>query len=193
MVKYIITCKNIYENENVWKLGFSYILTEMMNQFISKINGGRRKFIHWSGHDGNIFAFFGYGKVNYSLLPPFGSYIIAELWKSHSNQTNPSFQSNNSINNSINHSINNSINNSINHSINNSVNNSVNNFAKDNYYIRFIYNGKSIVLPRIYNETLIPFEKLLSFLKKNMPDPEKDCGFIKSNFDKSTLFLDDRE
>ena len=176
--------KYVYESENVWKLGFSYILTQMMNEFILKINGGRKKFIYWSGHDGNIFAFLGYGKVDYNLLPPFGSYVLAELWKKQSD-----FQSNseNSQSNSENAQS----------KSENAQSKSENAQSKsdnsNNYFIRFIYNGKPLILPRIYNNSLIPFDILSSFLKENMPDPEKDCGLIKSKFEKATVFSNDRE
>ena len=80
----------VFKNESVFPLMFSFSAAEMTNEFIKRINGeSQLRFIHWSVHDGNIFGFLGYLGTGSPKLPPYGSYIIVELWRGR--QTNSLF------------------------------------------------------------------------------------------------------
>jgi hypothetical protein len=72
----------VFGHDDVFRLGFSFSAAELLNFMIQRINGNSRlRFLHWSGHDGNILGFLGYLGVTKDLLPPYGSYITTELWK----------------------------------------------------------------------------------------------------------------
>jgi acid phosphatase len=75
----------VYSHDSVFPLFFGFSAAEMLNEMIKRINGeSRTKFIHWSAHDGNILAFLGFLGIRDGRWPPYGSYIIVEVWKSHS-------------------------------------------------------------------------------------------------------------
>lgn len=79
----------IFSHESVFPLFFSFSAAEMLNEMISRINGeSRLRFIHWSAHDGNILAFLGFLGYSDGKWPPYGSYIIVELWKSRNRMRN---------------------------------------------------------------------------------------------------------
>ena len=72
----------VYSHQTVYPLFFSYCASEMLNNMIDRITGNSSiRFIHWSAHDGNILGFLGYLGYSDGKWPPYGSYIITELWK----------------------------------------------------------------------------------------------------------------
>ncbi|OHS98336.1 histidine acid phosphatase [Tritrichomonas foetus] len=72
----------IFQHDSVFPLFFSFSAAEMLNEMIDRINGeSKLRFIHWSAHDGNIMAFLGFLGYGDDRWPPYGSYIVAELWK----------------------------------------------------------------------------------------------------------------
>ena len=73
----------VFAHDSVFPLMFAFSAAEMTNEFIKRINGeSQLRFIHWSVHDGNIFGFLGFLGTGSEKLPPYGSYIITELWRS---------------------------------------------------------------------------------------------------------------
>lgn len=73
----------IYSHDKIFPLFFSFSAAEMLNEMIKRVNGeSKLRFIHWSAHDGNILAFLGYLGYKDGKWPPYGSYIIVELWRS---------------------------------------------------------------------------------------------------------------
>lgn len=72
----------IYSHPKVFPLKFSFAISEMVNLMIERINGeSKLRFVHFSGHDGDIFGFLGFLGTGSKTLPPYGSYIISELCK----------------------------------------------------------------------------------------------------------------
>jgi acid phosphatase len=72
----------VYAHDSVFPLFFSFSAAEMLNEMIRRVNGERRtRFVHWSAHDGNILAFLGFLGYSDGRWPPYGSYIVVELWK----------------------------------------------------------------------------------------------------------------
>ena len=124
-------------------------MAELVNSMIDRINGkSKTRFIHWSAHDGNIFSFLGYLGTGSDLLPPYGSYIITELWKVRST---------------------------------------------GQFYVRFIFNGKILNLPRFGHLNKVLFEDLVKFVKVHMPKLKEDCGFSPEKFKKSWVFISEEK
>lgn len=74
--------KYVFAHPSVFPLMFSFAAGEIVNEMIARINGESfTKFIHWSAHDGNIFGYLGYLGSGSDKLPPYGSYIVTELWR----------------------------------------------------------------------------------------------------------------
>lgn len=72
----------ILSHESIFPLFFSYSMAEMLNEMIDRINGrSKYRFIYWSAHDGNILAFLGFLGYVDNKWPPYGSFIVTELWK----------------------------------------------------------------------------------------------------------------
>lgn len=72
----------IYAHDRVFPLFFSFSAAEMLNEMTKRVNGETRtKFVSWSAHDGNILAFLGFLGYSDGRWPPYGSYIVAELWR----------------------------------------------------------------------------------------------------------------
>ena len=136
--------KYIFMHPKVFPLKFSFAMAEMVNLMIDRITGNSKiRFIHWSGHDGDIFGFLGYLGTGSDKLPPYGSYIITELWKfRHSGE----------------------------------------------FFLRFIYNGKVLRVPRLGNIKTVLFDDFIRFVKVNMPSLKGDCGFSQEKFKKTWTF-----
>lgn len=136
--------KYIFMHPKVFPLKFSFAMAEMVNLMIDRITGKSKvRFIHWSGHDGDIFGFLGYLGTGSDMLPPYGSYIITELWKfRHSGE----------------------------------------------FFLRFIYNGKVLRVPRLGNVKTVLFDDFVRFVKVNMPSLKGDCGFSQEKFKKTWTF-----
>ncbi|KAK8870533.1 2-phosphoxylose phosphatase 1 [Tritrichomonas musculus] len=136
--------KYIFMHPKVFPLKFSFAIAEMANLMIDRINGNSKiRFIHWSAHDGDIFGFLGYLGTGSDKLPPYGSYIITELWKfRHSGE----------------------------------------------FFLRFIYNGKVLRVPRLGNIKNVLFDDFLRFVKVNMPSLKVDCGFSHEKFKNAWTF-----
>jgi acid phosphatase len=72
----------VFRHSAIYPLMFSFSMSDIVNAMIGRLNGEDGvKFIHWSAHDGNILGFLGYLGVSAELQPPYGSYIVTELWK----------------------------------------------------------------------------------------------------------------
>jgi acid phosphatase len=72
----------VYSHDAVFPLFFSFSAAEMLNEMTKRLNGeSRTKFLHWSAHDGNILAFLGFLGHADGRWPPYGSYIVIELWR----------------------------------------------------------------------------------------------------------------
>jgi acid phosphatase len=72
----------VYSHDSVFPLFFSFSAAEMLNEMTKRLNGESHvRFIHWSAHDGNILAFLGFLGHSDGRWPPYGSYIVVELWK----------------------------------------------------------------------------------------------------------------
>jgi acid phosphatase len=72
----------VYGHDSVFPLFFSFSAAEMLNEMIKRVNGeSRTKLVHWSAHDGNVLAFLGFLGYSDGKWPPYGSYIVVELWK----------------------------------------------------------------------------------------------------------------
>lgn len=76
----------IFQHDSIFPLFFSFSIAEMLNEMIYRINGqSKYRFIHWSAHDGNILAFLGFLGYIDNKWPPYGSFIIVELWRYRNN------------------------------------------------------------------------------------------------------------
>lgn len=72
----------VYSHDSIFPKFFSFCAAEMVNEMSLRIAGkSKLRFIHWSVHDGNILAFLGLLNYTVSKWPPYGSFIITELFK----------------------------------------------------------------------------------------------------------------
>lgn len=72
----------VYAHSSVYPLFFSFCAAEMVNHMSERLNGNSSiRFIHWSAHDGNILGYLGYLGYADGKWPPYGSYIVTELWQ----------------------------------------------------------------------------------------------------------------
>jgi hypothetical protein len=54
--------------------------------------------------------------------------------------------------------------------------------------VRFIFNGKVLVVPRLGNLKVVEFSQLLKFVRDKIPDMATECGFELANVAKGHLF-----
>lgn len=139
--------KFLFMHPSVFPLMFSFPAGEIANAMIERYNGNSTlRFIHWSAHDGNIFGFLGYFGVGSDRLPPYGSYILVELWK----------------------------------------------FKRSHeFFVRIIFNGKTLKIPRFGNVKFIPFDDFIAFINHQLPNLRDDCNFTPEKFKKSSVFKTD--
>lgn len=139
--------KYLFMHSSVFPLMFSFPAGEIANAMIERYNGNSSlRFIHWSAHDGNIFGFLGYFGVGSDKLPPYGSYILLELWR----------------------------------------------FKRSGeFFVRMIFNGKALKIPRFGNAKFIPFDDFIAFIKSKMPRLNEDCNFTLQKFKKASVFKTD--
>jgi acid phosphatase len=57
--------------------------------------------------------------------------------------------------------------------------------------VRFIYNGKVVQVPRMGGMKIVEFWRLVRFVRENMPDLKKDCGFRIEKFAKANVLKTD--
>jgi hypothetical protein len=77
----------LYHHKDIFPKAFGFASVEIVNEMTKRITGkSRKRFVHFSTHDGNILGFLGYIGYSDGLWPPYGSFVIVELFKRRSDK-----------------------------------------------------------------------------------------------------------